>query len=157
MQAYVEEHGLIDELYIFDHGYTDTHQQQFGDVPITPEMFEQIAPFLSDDAVIVLGGCTVGADPDYGNAVADATGATVIASDANVVYDDDPWLFDWWEYDFYSEGEWEVFIGSDGEPTDPPSPGDLHLRTLPPLPGDMQKDRTPKHILKIHGILARAR
>src|SRR5690606_37388770 len=85
LEDYVEESGLIDTLYIIDHGITYTsggvptgdyaqqfgdtstsggvptgdYAQQFGDTSITPEMFDDISHLLEDDAVIILGGCNV--------------------------------------------------------------------------------------------------
>jgi hypothetical protein len=121
LTEYVEENGLIDELWVFDHG-NGTNGQQVGNEFITPEMWAQIEPLLADDAVIHLGGCNVGDNTQYCNDVADATGATVFASDDLVYYVDNFW---WWQNDFYTNGDWITYTGDgDGSSGGSGGPGD---------------------------------
>lgn len=146
LEQYVEENGLIDVLYIFDHGttYVDTdgnptgdHTQQFGDEALTTDMIDDIAHLLSDDAVIIIAGCNVAQDDEYVQSLADASDATVIASDANVQYDPE-----WFDDDFQSQGDWEVFV-PDGEETTI-SPSDLGLDEVDVAPGNGTEDKDDK-------------
>ncbi len=88
VEDYVNEHGLIDELHIFDHGYTGPHTQQYGDGELTPEQLGDLEPYLAHDADLYLEGCTVGQNAAYCNDVADETGSTVYASEDNIYYND---------------------------------------------------------------------
>jgi hypothetical protein len=108
LEEFVEEHGLIDRLYVFDHGFSGG--QWVGDVVLTPEMAEDLEPFLDDDAVILLGGCDVARDREYLEDIAEAANAIVIASDDDVIY----WPFpNPFGRDYYSKGDWIP-----GEPPD---------------------------------------
>lgn len=137
LEQYVEENGLIDVLYIFDHGYIDSHEQQFGDEALTGDMIDDIADLLSDDAVIILGGCTVAQNDEYVKGLANASGATVIASDAIVQYDPK-----WFDHDFQSLGDWEVFTPDGEEPT--VSPHDLGLDEVNVAPSNGTDDKQEK-------------
>jgi hypothetical protein len=121
LQQHVAAHGQIDTLYIFDHGYSDTHRQQFGNEDIAPFRFEALQPLLAPGAVIVLAGCTVGQSPSYCQTVAAFTGATVVASDANVWFITGGTM---WGDDFGSHGAWHAF-DANGELSDLP----IHLKT----------------------------
>jgi len=156
LQEYVDQNGLIDVLYIFDLGstYVDEngnptgdHAQQFGDTPITPEQIEQIADLLADDAVIILGGCNVAEDADYVEALAEAADATAMASDAPVQYDPQ-----WFDDDFQSQGEWEVYTPDGEEPSD--TPEEIGLDTvLPPDGGGGKAGTNEEPVAAIQQII----
>jgi hypothetical protein len=88
LECHVTEHGTIDTLYIFDHGQPGA--QSFGDEWLTPAHFAQLAPLLSHDAVIILGGCQVAngaAGVQYLDDVAQAAGVEqVVGSTTDVLF-----------------------------------------------------------------------
>lgn len=117
LKKFVQKNGLIDCLYIFDHGSEDSdgkRYQEIGTDYLTPAMAAELAPLLADDAIITLGGCLVGNNSAVCTGIADATGATVIASPTRVIYGD-RWI---WMLDYWAEGWWEVFHPTKPKPTD---------------------------------------
>jgi len=126
---YVDQNGLVDELYLFDHGITITnngvptgsHRQSFGEDRITPEMFAALEPYLSDDASVILGGCCLSQDPDYVQDLADASGATVMGANGNSKL----YRTEGDGLDYYVPDGWTAFTPEDEDPFI--TPGDLGL------------------------------
>lgn len=116
LTQYVKDHGKMDYLAIFDHGLSPSYTQEIGGNVLTPERAAQLKPLLADDATILLAGCHVGANPTYCNSIATATGSQVVAND-NLVQYEDRWFFQW---DYYGDGTWHTYTGSEGGPTSPP-------------------------------------
>lgn len=71
----------MDDVFILDHGAPGA--QELGSAAIPAAAFQEIAPYLDDEARIVLWGCKVGQVSDYGNQIADyaAPNAVVWAPD----------------------------------------------------------------------------
>ena len=103
-------------------------------------MIDDIAHLLADDAVIVLGGCTVAQDDEYVPELADAVGVTIIASDANVDYYHEEHSGD----DFFSRGDWEVFVPDGEEAT--VSPDDLGLTEVDGTPSNTKEEKEHKTV-----------
>ncbi|MCU0702843.1 MAG: DUF4347 domain-containing protein [Fimbriiglobus sp.] len=88
VNGYVQNNGVIDQLYIFDHG--NGTGQEFGNDIITSDQWGQIKTLLAPNAVIIFAGCSVGSNAQYNNDVAAKTGVPVIASDECVYYGYNP-------------------------------------------------------------------
>lgn len=135
----------IDVLIIVDHGIVpgdgkkpkkdaldaalQKSMQGFGDgVPIAPTYFGKMDSFLVDGGTIVLGGCNVGRNTRYCNAIAENAGATVIASQTDVSYHQSRL-----EYILGRPipivGDWKLFPPPDEQP--PLEPDDLGLTQRP--------------------------
>lgn len=111
LTRYVEEHGKIDYLVVFDHGLSPAYVQEIGNDTLTSKRAALLRPLLSEDATIRLVGCHVGANPAYCHAIATAAGARVVAND-DLVQITRTGIF----WDYHGEGTWQTFIGGGSPP-----------------------------------------
>ena len=81
----------VEKIAIIDHGGGDAtkkvpYVQMIGDDGISVSQFEQMKIYMTARPVIFLGGCNIGGNTEYCQAIADQTNATVIGANDSVYW-----------------------------------------------------------------------
>ncbi|MGH9341541.1 MAG: RHS repeat-associated core domain-containing protein, partial [Acidobacteriota bacterium] len=152
IREYVREHGPLDLLVIADHGGNVVDAagrpipgqfiQGMGGKGLSLEDFRALAPFLDQDAKLILGGCNVGQDTAYCEQIAKDTQSSVCASTGPIRYGGIPIPFSGLSIPtrFYSYDEWKWFPAPGVDRKTLPDPRQLHLRSInDPLPPSSSK------------------
>ncbi len=101
-------HGRIDVLLFMDHGNGDDGQE-LGLEDLEPDDFKRFVRFLGKNPTIILGGCYVGRNRAYCQAIADATNASVIAAD-NFVGHEGREVEGTYDFGVINNGHWRKWV-----------------------------------------------
>ena len=89
LKQWVERNRPITSLTIYDHGSPGI--QELGDVNIPDSFWLRLRPLMGPNACLALKGCSVGADEEFCQKVANLTGCCVTASPGLTYYGRLPW------------------------------------------------------------------